>query len=136
MSIKLRRLSLACGAATAAVTAGLLVGSPAAVAAPPASEGTFSLTCPGFGTFDAVTPPGQGAFTPAFDAATHGLFIPYVVSGTFTATGEEPVTFEDVKPAPVPADAITCTFEASFGEGDFMVTLTGTAVVVPRGAPV
>jgi hypothetical protein len=40
-----------------------------------------------------------------------------------------------VKKAPLPADAITCTFEGTFGEGDFMVTITGTAVVVQRGAP-
>lgn len=133
MSIKLRRLPILCGAATAAVSAGLLVGTPAA-AAPPAGEGTLSLTCPGLGTVDVVTPPGQGAFTPAFIAATHQLFIPYEVSGT-VVSGEGTFTFDDVKKAPVPADATTCTFEGTFGEGEFAVTITGTAVVVLRGAP-
>jgi hypothetical protein len=96
----------------------------------------LTITCPGLGTFDAVTPPtGQGAsFSPAFTAATHQVFIPYQVSGT-VVTSEGTFTFNDVKAAPIPADAITCTFEGTFGEGDFMVTITGTAVVVQRGAP-
>jgi hypothetical protein len=115
----------------------MLVGSPAAVAAPTVPGGTLTVTCPGLGTFDVVTPPTSenADFTPAFVAATHQVFIPYQISGTITVTGEEPFTFNDVKMAPVPADAITCTFEGTFGEGDFMVTITGTAVVVLRGAP-
>ena len=134
MSIK-RRLPVLSGAVSAAVAAAMMVGSPAAVAAPTIPGGTLTVTCPGLGTFDVVTPPADAAFTPAFAAATHQLFIPYAVSGTVTVTGEEPSTFEDIKKAPVPADAITCTFEGTFGEGAFTVTITGTAVVVVRGAP-
>jgi hypothetical protein len=137
MSIKRRRLPILCSTATAAVAASLMVGSPAAVAAPTIPGGTLSVTCPGLGTFDVVTPPTaeNADFTPAFNAATHQVFIPYQLSGTITVSGQEPSTFEDIKNAPVPADAITCTFEGTFGEGDFMVTITGTAVVVQRGAP-
>ena len=114
-----------------------MVGSPAAVAAPTIPGGTLSVTCPGLGTFDVVTPPtGENAdFTPAFNAATHQVFIPYQLSGTITVHGEEPTAFEDIKNAPIPDDAMTCTFEGTFGEGDFIVTIAGTAVVVQRGAP-
>jgi hypothetical protein len=113
-----------------------MVGSPAAVAAPTIPGGTLSVTCPGLGTFDVVTPPTSenADFTPAFTIATHQVFVPYRLSGTITSGGGS-FTFLDVKNAPVPADAITCTFEGTFGEGDFMVTITGTAVVVQRGAP-
>jgi len=137
MSSKRRRLSILFGAVTAAVAATLMVGSPAAVAAPTVPGGTLTVTCPGLGTFDVVTPPTaeNAAFTPAFVAATHQVLIPYQISGTITATGQEPFTFEDIKNAPVPADAVTCTFQGTFGEGDFMVMITGTAVVVLRGAP-
>ena len=136
MSIKRRRLPILLGATTAAVAAALMVGSPAAVAAPTVPGGTLTLTCPGLVTFDVVTPPTSenADFTPAFVAATHQLFVPYQLSGTITAGGET-FTFNDVKKAPLPADAITCTFNGTFGEGDFMVTITGTAVVVQRGAP-
>jgi hypothetical protein len=40
-----------------------------------------------------------------------------------------------LKKAPVPADAMTCTFEGSFTEGDVTATISGTAVVVLRGQP-
>jgi hypothetical protein len=135
MSIKRRRISVLCAAAAAAAAVSLS-GSPAAVAAPLVPGGTLTVTCPGLGTFDVVTPPtGQGSsFSPAFSAATHAVFIPYEVSGTIVSA-EGTFTFDDVKQAPVPSDAMTCTFEGTFGEGEFMVTITGTAVVVQRGAP-
>jgi hypothetical protein len=134
MSIK-RRLSVL-GAAVAAAAAVSLVGSPAAVAAPTVPGGTLTVTCPGMAPFDIVTTPSSefADFPPAFTAATHQVFIPYHLSGTIV-TSEGTFTFDDVKPAPVPSDAITCTFEGTFGEGDFMVTITGAAVVVLRGAP-
>jgi hypothetical protein len=134
MSIK-RRLPILCAAATAA-TAALLVGSPAAVAAPTVPGGTLTVTCPGMAPFEIVTTPSSDAadFPPAFTAATHAVFVPYQLSGTIVSS-EGTFTFNDVKKAPLPADAITCTFEGTFGEGEFMVTITGTAVVVQRGAP-
>jgi hypothetical protein len=136
MSIKRGRLSILCGTATAAVAAGLMVGSPAAVAAPTIPGGTLSVTCPGLGTFDVVTPPtsDNASFSPAFSTATHQVFVPYDISGTITSGGDS-FTFHDVKAAPVPATAMTCSFAGTFGEGDFTVTITGTAVVVQRGAP-
>lgn len=135
MSIKRRRLSVLCAAATAAVAVSM-IGSPAAVAAPLVPGGTLTVTCPDLGTFDVVTPPtaDSSSFSPAFSKATHAVFVPYEVSGTIVSS-EGTFTFDDVKPAPVPSDAMTCTFEGTFGEGDFMVTITGTAVVVQRGAP-
>lgn len=39
--------------------------------------------------------------------------------------------FDDVKPAPVPSSAITCTLEAGFEDQGAIVTIDGTAVVVP-----
>ena len=134
MSIKRRRVPILCAGATA-VAAALLVGSPAA-AAPTVPGGTLTVTCPDLGTFDVVTPPTaeNASFSPAFTAATHQVFIPYEISGTIVSS-EGTFTFDDVKKAPVPSEAMTCTFEGTFGEGDFMVTITGTAVVVQRGAP-
>jgi hypothetical protein len=132
MLIKRRRLAILCGAIAAAAT--LMVGSPTALAAP--TTGTeFTVNCPGRDEFTVVTPLADAPFTPAFVVGTNQLFIPYRITGVVTATGEEPFEFEDVKPAPVPADAITCTFEATFTEGDVTVMITGTAVVVLRGAP-
>jgi hypothetical protein len=112
-----------------------MVGSPAAVAAPTVPGGTLSVTCPS-GTFDVVTPPTaeNASFSPAFSTATHQVFVPYQLSGTITSS-EGTFTFHDVKAAPVPTNAMTCTFSGTFGEGEFMVTITGTAVVVQRGAP-
>ena len=136
MSIQRGRLPVLCGTAVAAVAAGLMAGSPAAVAAPTIPGGTLSVTCPGLGTFDVVTPPtGENAsFSPAFSTATHQVFVPYDISGTITSGGES-FPFHDVKKAPVPTNAMTCTFAGTFGEGEFTVTITGTAVVVQRGAP-
>jgi hypothetical protein len=135
MSIKRRRLPILFAVATAAAAA-LLVSSPAAVAAPTVPGGTLTVTCPGMASFDIVTTPSSdsAAFPPAFTAATHQVFVPYHISGTIV-TSEGTFTFDDAKKAPVPADAMTCTFEGTFGEGEFMVTISGTAVVVQRGAP-
>ena len=135
MSIKRRRLPILIAAATAAAAVSL-VGSPAAVAAPTGPGGILTVSCPGMAAFDIVTTPSSDSadFPPAFTAATHQVFIPYHLSGTIV-TSEGTFTFDDAKNAPVPSAAMTCTFEGTFGEGDFMVTITGTAVVVQRGAP-
>ena len=128
MSIK-PRLAIACAAAAAAT---LMVG-PGALAAPP--RVTFTVTCPDpLGTLEVVTLPGD--FAPAFPVGTHQVFIPYRLTGTITVGDQEPVPFDDFKKAPLPADAITCTFEGTFPEDDVTVTITGTALVVQRGAPV
>lgn len=127
MSIK-PRLAIACAAAAAAT---LMVG-PAALAAPP--RVTFTATCPDpLGTFEVVVLPGD--LTPAFAVGTHQVFIPYRITGTITVDGQEPIPFDDFKKAPVPADAITCTFEGTVTEDDVTATITGTALVVQRGAP-
>jgi hypothetical protein len=90
----------------------------------------FSVTCPGLGAFDVVTPPGNGSFTPAF--GPEGVAIPYRTTGTVTVDGQVVDQFDDVKPAPVPSSALTCTFETTFEDQGAVVTIAGTAVVVPR----
>jgi hypothetical protein len=129
MSIK-RRLAIA---AAAAVTATLMVG-PAALTAPKTGV-VFDVICPGLGAFEVTTPPGNASFTPAFAVDTHQVSIPYRVTGTVTVDGQVVEEFDDVKPAPVPADAITCTFTATFTEGGQTATVSGTALVAQRGAP-
>ena len=109
----------------------MLLGGTGAQAAPKKGL-TFDVTCPGRGSFEVVTPPGNGAFTPAF--GSNQLFIPYRVTGTVTVDGVVVEEFDDVKRAPVPAGALACTFETSFEDGDAQVVIAGTALVVPRGA--
>jgi hypothetical protein len=129
MSIK-RRLVIAAAAAAAAT---LMVG-PAALAAPKTGL-VFEVTCPGLGITEVTTPPGDASFTPAFATDTHQVFIPYRVTGSVTVEGQVVEEFDDVKPAPVPADAITCTFTATVTEGGQTATVSGTALVAPRGQP-
>ncbi|MBD0293071.1 MAG: hypothetical protein ICV70_05810 [Jiangellaceae bacterium] len=131
MSIK-RRLAILASAGTVAVTT-LLVGSQAALAAPTTGI-EFAVDCEGLGEFTVVGAPSEAVFAPVFIPGTHHVLVPYSVSGVATV-GEVSEPFEAVKAAPVPADAITCAFEATFTEGDVTITLTGTAVVVQRGAP-
>jgi hypothetical protein len=113
-----------------AVGAALLLGVTSAGAAPKKGL-TFDVTCPGLGSFEVVTPPGNGAFTPAF--GPNQVFIPYDVEGTVMVDGEVVEEFHDVKPAPVPASAISCSFETSFEDGGMQIEIAGTALVVPRG---
>lgn len=120
------RIAVAGGVAAAA----MLLAAPMATAAPKKGN-QFSVTCPGLGTFDVVTPPGNGAFTPAFGPQSP-VSIPYHITGTVTVNGVVVEEFDDIKPAPVPSSAITCTFEASFVDQGADVTIAGTAVVVPR----
>jgi hypothetical protein len=108
----------------------VLLGVTGAQAAPKNGL-TFDVTCPGLGNFEVVTPPGNGAFTPAI--GSNQVFIPYDVEGTVTVGDAVVEEFHDVKPAPVPASAISCTFEASFEDGGVQITIAGTALVAPRG---
>jgi hypothetical protein len=118
-------MAIASGIAATAV----LLAAPMADAAPK-NGNEFSVTCPGLGTFDIVTP-GNGAFTPAFGEGR--VFIPYRVTGTVTVDGQVVEEFDDIKAAPVPSSAIACTFEATFEDEGGVVMVDGTAVVVPRG---
>ena len=47
--------------------AALILVAPRADAAPKKGV-TFDVTCPGLGSFQVATPPGNGTFTPAFGA--------------------------------------------------------------------
>jgi hypothetical protein len=110
--------------------AAMLLGVTSAEAAPKNGL-TFEVTCPGSEPFTIVTPPGNGAFTPAF--GSNQVFIPYDVEGTVTVDGAVVEEFHDVKPAPVPSGAISCSFETSFEDAGAQVEIAGTALVVPRG---
>jgi hypothetical protein len=110
--------------------AAMLLGVTSADAAPKNGL-AFEVTCPGLEPFTVVTPPGNGAFTPAF--GPNEVFIPYDIEGTVTADGVVVEEFHDVKPAPVPAGAISCSFETSFTDGDAQIEIAGTALVMPRG---
>jgi hypothetical protein len=121
-----RRLIAIAGTAAAA----LLFAAPMAGAAPKNGL-VFSVSCPGLGTFDVVTPPGNGAFTPAF--GPNGVAISYRLTGTVTVNGEVVEMFDDIKPARVPSSAVTCTFETTFEDpGGNDVMIAGTALVVLR----
>jgi hypothetical protein len=61
------------------------------------------------------------------------VFIPYRVTGTVTVDGAIVESFDDVKRAPVPSAAVTCTFSTTFEDEGSQVTIAGTAVVVLRG---
>ena len=117
---------------SAVTAAGLALASPASAA--PKNGPTFDVSCPGMGTFQVVSPPGNGDFTPVFSATMHGAFIPYAVHGTVTSGGQVVDQFDYVKAAPVPSSAVTCSFSATFTEEGMTVDVTGTAVVVFRGA--
>ena len=107
----------------------MLLGVTSAEAAPK-NGSTFEVTCPGSAPFTIVTPPGNGAFTPAF--GPNQVFIPYDVEGTVTVDGMVVDEFHDVKRAPVPAGAVSCAFATSFEDGGSLIAITGTALVVPR----
>jgi hypothetical protein len=109
--------------------ASLLLTAPMADAAPKNGL-TFDVTCPGLGSFEVATPPGNGTFTPAF--GSNRVFIPYRVTGTATVDGQVVDQFDDIKPAPVPSSAITCTFTTTFVDQGSTVTIAGTALVAPR----
>jgi hypothetical protein len=122
------RTRLALAGAAAAATAAVAIAAPSANAAP-TRGGEFTVTCPGEDPFTVVVP-GSGPFTPAFIEGTRRVIVVYQIIGEILVPGEEPEALEEIKKAPVPADAVTCTFVSNnFGE----VTVTGTVVGVLRG---
>ncbi|MGH2473841.1 MAG: hypothetical protein ACRDIL_01140 [Candidatus Limnocylindrales bacterium] len=124
---KRSRIAAAGGVAAAA----MLLAAPMATAAPKKGN-QFTVTCPGLAPFNVVTPPGNGAFTPAFGPGSP-VSIPYRTTGTVTVNGDLVEEFDNVKPAPAPSSAITCAFEASFVDpAGNNVSIVGTATVVPR----
>jgi hypothetical protein len=122
-----KRIALAIAGGVAA--ASLLLAAPMADAAPKKGL-TFDVTCPGLGTFGIVTPPGNGAFTPAI--GLDQVFISYRITGTVSVDGQVVEEFDDIKPAPVPSSAISCTFTTTFDDQGATVTIAGTALVAPR----
>jgi hypothetical protein len=122
-----KRIALAIAGGVAA--ASLLLAAPMADAAPKKGL-TFDVTCPGLGSFQVATPPGNGTFTPAFGAGR--VFITYRVTGTVSVDGQVVEQFDDIKPATVPPSAIPCSFTTTFMEEGSTVTIAGTALVTPR----
>jgi hypothetical protein len=122
-----KRIALAIAGGVAA--ASLLLAAPMADAAPKTGL-TFDVTCPGLGSFEVVTPPGNGAFTPAI--GLDRVFISYRITGTVSVDGQVVEEFDDIKPAPVPSSAISCTFTTTFDDQGATVTVAGTALVAPR----
>ena len=88
--------------------AAMLLGVTRAEAAPKNGL-SFEVSCPGSAPFTIVTPPCNGVFTPAF--GPNKVFIPYDVEGTVTVDGVVVEEFHDVKPAPVPAGAVSCALK-------------------------
>ena len=109
--------------------AALILAAPMADAAPKNGL-TFDVTCPGLGSFQVATPPGNGPFTPAFGADR--VFITYRVTGTVTVDGQVVEQFDDIKPATVPSSALACAFTTTFEDQGSTVMIAGTALVTPR----
>lgn len=112
--------------------AAFLLSAQSVIAAPAPFE-SYRATCPGYDE-TRITAPGDGVFAPAFIEDTNQLLIPYFVS--YSVVGDGTVTtshFE--KAAPLPNDAITCTFSFRFRVGDELMTMTGEVTGVVRGQP-
>jgi len=103
------------------------------VLADPAPFESYRATCPGYGD-TRITFPGEGGFAPAFIEDTNQLLIPYVASYSLVGDGTV-TTGHSEKSAPLPTDAITCTFSFRFRVGDALFTLTGEVTGVVRGQP-
>jgi hypothetical protein len=84
-NIAARRLSVLLLTTAAAVA----VATPSRAA--PANGEQFSVTCAGLGTFQVMSTPGNGPFTPVFPVGTHRVLIPYAVHGTVTVAGTSTV---------------------------------------------
>ena len=67
------------------LTAGLLVAAPAGTAVADPKGETFQLVCGNGKTYEVVTPPGNGDFTPAHDVNSNTVLVP-VEFGAFTGT--------------------------------------------------
>ena len=131
------RRGLAVASAAAFATAALAAP---VIAAPTGGGGEeFPLVCTGgIGAISIVAPPNDASWTPGFITGTHQVLIPYAFHFEFSSSGSPEVFVEDqVKPAPVPADAFTCTLNTSGTDPETGETFTGTGTVVAvlRGKP-
>lgn len=75
---------------TIVTATGLAVPLATPAAADPRGGETFMLECDDGSTYEVITAPGNGEWTPAFDAASNTVLIP-IAFGDFTFT----VTFDD-----------------------------------------
>jgi hypothetical protein len=118
------------------VTVAILAATPA-LAAPVNAPGVIRIpgTCAD-GEVVIVPPPSNGSWTPGFIEGTHQLVIPYEFTFVVRdSSGTIVDTTTETKPAPVPADAITCTFSQTVIEDGETFTVEGTVIAVVRGAP-
>jgi hypothetical protein len=131
------RRTLAAVAAGAALVA---TGASASQAAPPqGNNDVFDLTCGARQIqvySQAVGPKNQDKdvanFTPAFVVGTHEVVIPYTIDIT-ASFQEQSFRFTQTKPAPVPANAVTCTVTGATVSDAPGATFSGTVVLVFRG---
>lgn len=101
-----------------------------ASADPPAdvSGETLTLDCGNAGTYEVVTAPGEGQWTPAFDTKSNKVFIPVAfgpASGSVTVveTGEVIDSFSDDSTVTKGGQrrgqpTVDCTYSTSFTESD------------------
>lgn len=127
------------------VTAGL-TASPAM--ADPAKSDVFELDCGTAGSFMAVSSPGNGGFTPAFDTASNRVFVPVSLGETFMEIyyeSGEPIYVGPWEPAIPRAGKRTgqgtmaCTFSIDFEEvdpeyGPIYGTYSGSVIVKTKSA--
>ena len=104
---------------------------PMAVLAAPAPFEGIPVTCPGRGE-TVLTAPGQGAFTPGFFLDENALLVPHRTAYTIS-TDAGSTSEAAFKSAPLPAEAITCTFDATFNFGGIRYRLEGWVIGVVRG---
>jgi len=99
----------------------LLLAAPAAEAAP--------RTNPRPRDFEVMSPLRNRTLRPAF--GQYRVFNPFRVSGRATVDSQVVGHLDDVKPAPVPASAITCSFAPTFQDEPF-TSMARMVVVAPR----
>jgi hypothetical protein len=127
-----------------AIAAVGVVATAAPAHAAPTKNGEFTLTCDNGESYTAVTPPGEGAFTPAM--ATDGTRLVPVAFGesTFELTENGVVIESGTEPgsakgsaAKSPRPTSECTFSSTFsfteGGNEYVGTFAGsvTAMIVP-----
>jgi hypothetical protein len=132
VAVGVRRFAVPAASAMV-VAAAALVAAPAFAA--PVHWPKFqqvTLTCPG--RTAAVVTPGNGHFTPGFVVGTGQLLIPYRFvytitggGGTFTVTRE--------KQAPLPSDAVACTFDQNITQDGTAYTVAAVVTAEIRGRP-
>lgn len=137
------RIAVALTLAAAMATLGVVAAASPAQAAP-SKNGEFTLTCDNGQTYTAVSPPGNGNFTPAL--ATDGTrFVPvafgestyeFTEDGVVIDSGTEPASAKGSS-ASNPRATSECTFASTFSYTEngkvYVGTFSGSATVMITG---